>query len=194
MHFLLYIYFRKMWSHAVSMGSSLLLDFSFYCSFGKKVYDFCCSFYFLKSQSRVLCPKWEQITTWNPQENPLLPFWENGKLSWMRWFQFSLLKNYLIFRFGNKQTECLHWGFVCSSSSLPLAVPVSSVGCLLPRVFLDIQMMWTAKEQGSPPSPAVLLILWQMHDRHSPVLPTAQEGLVISLNSWDLNRESFSKC
>lgn len=36
MHFLLCINFRKMWSHAVSMGSSLLLDFSFYCSFGKK--------------------------------------------------------------------------------------------------------------------------------------------------------------
>lgn len=57
-----------------------------------------------------------------------------------------------------QQTECLHWGFVCSWSSLPLEVPMSSVGCLLPGVFLDIQMMWTAKEQVSPPSPAVLLL------------------------------------
>lgn len=51
-----------------------------------------------------------------------------------------------------------HWGFVFSWSSLLLEVPVSSVGCLLPRVFLDIQLMWTAREQDSPPSPAVLLL------------------------------------
>lgn len=101
----------------------------------------------------------------DPEENPLMPFWDNGKLSWMCWSWLNLLKNYLIFRFGNKQTECLHWGFVFSWSSVLLEVPMSSVGCLLPRVFLDIQMMWTAKEQASPPSPAVLLLFltdaWQ---------------------------------
>lgn len=135
----------------------------------------------------------EQITTCNPEGSPLLPFWEDGKLSWMCWFQLSLLKNYLTFGFGNKQNVCTEALSALDLLSF-LEVPMSSVGCLLPRVFLDIQMMWTAKEQVSPLSPAVLLILWQMHDRHSPVLPTAQEGLVISLNSWDLNHESFSKC
>lgn len=86
MHFLLCIYFRKMWSHAVSMGSSLLLDFSFLCSFGKKKSVLFLLFTLLSSvieQSRVLCPKWEQSSTWNPEGNPLMPCWENGKLSWM---------------------------------------------------------------------------------------------------------------
>lgn len=202
MHFLFCIYFRKTRSHAVSMRSCLLLVFSFYCSFGKKKK---CIIFAVHS---IFLNYWTEPSSVSqvgadPEENPLMPFWDNGKISWMCWSWLNLLKNYLIFRFGNKQTECLHWGFVFSWSSVLLEFlwvqwDVCSQG-------FSLTFRWCELLRSRPVLPPLQFccFFWQMHDRHSPVLSTAQKGLVISLkllrskpqvSSSHVNKEGLEVC
>lgn len=191
MHFLLCIYFRKMWSHAVSMGSSLLLDFSFLCSFGKKkkkciIFVVHSTFFsYWTEQSSVSQVGAEQhVESWGESSDALLGEWKAKLDVFLKTSSYSDLA---------PNNECLHWGFVFSWSSLLLEVPVSSGGCLLPLAF-----RWWEVLRSSSSLPCCFL--WQMH---SPVLPTAHKGLAISLNSWDLthkvtspdvNREGLEVC
>lgn len=185
MHFLLCIYFRKMWSHAVSMESSLLLDFSFYCSFGKKK-----SVWFLLSillswipeQSWVLCPRWEQVTRWNPEENPLMPCWENGKLSWMCWFLKT--PHIQIWQQTNKRNACTEalspLDLLSSLKFLWVQWDVCSQGFSLAFSWWEL-----LRSRTLLPPLQFCCFLCQMHHRHSP-------GFVISLNSWDLTHKFTS--
>lgn len=162
----------------------------------KKVYDFCCSFYFLKSKNRAeFCvPRGSRSPRGILRGILCCLSGRMESLSWMCWFQLSLLKNYLYSDLAtNKQNVCTE--------------VLSALDLLSLLKFLWVQ--WDVCSQGFSltfrwcellssrwvlPLLQFCCFLWQVHNRHSPVLPTAQEGLVISPNSWDLSHESFSKC
>lgn len=140
------------------MGSSLLLVFSHYCSFGKKkcmIFAVCSTFlnYWTEPSSVSQVVADHHVESWG-ESSEAFPYPRKAKLDVMILTQpFKKLPHVQIWQQTNRMPALR----LCLLSLLK-RTPVSSVGCLLPRVFLDIQRMWTAEEQDTPPSPAAQLL------------------------------------